>query len=143
MILTHLVMFGFFTGAGSPSEPQPEPEAATTPTGGWERLPPSFGRRQSDEELREERERLGIIPREQKKLDRAARSIAKRVDDPAKAEAEIMRAKEFDKLMSDITARNNQVMEGLAAMLVQSLMLRVLEEMRDEDDAIAMMLMEM
>jgi hypothetical protein len=120
-------------------------DTAATPTGGWNRLPRRFSRPQSDDELRAERERLGIIPREQKKLDRAARAIAKRVTarDAVAVEMEITHAREFDQLIADITARNNAVMEGLAMMLMQSLQARIMEELRDEDDAIAMLLMEM
>lgn len=119
----------------------PEPEVQQQPTGGW--LPRDFGRAQTEEERRKERERLGIIPKEQRKIDRAARSIAKRVETPQQAEAEILRAKEFDTLMSDISARNNEVMEGLAALLAQAILARILEDLRDEDDAIAMLLLEM
>lgn len=122
----------------------PEPEAQR-PTGGWN-FPPEYGRRQTDEERREERERLGIIPKQQKGLDRAARAIAKRVDpgrSPEEIAAEVAKAKEFDKIMADLTARNRQVIEGYALMVMQAIQARILEELRDEDDAIAMLLLEM
>jgi hypothetical protein len=102
--------------------------------------------RRTDADIREERERLGIIPREQRKLERAAKSIAKRIDpgqSPEEIAAEVARAKEFDKLMAEITARNAAVVDGLALLLMQSLHERILQELRDEDDAIAMLLMEM
>lgn len=114
-----------------------------TPTGGWS-FPPDYGR--SAEDRRKERERLKITEREQRKIDRAAKAIALRVGDdrsPVAVETEIAHAREFDKLIADITARNTAVMEGLALLLMQSLQARILEELRDEDDAIAMLLMEM
>lgn len=126
---------------GSP----PIPLTPNQPTGGWA-FPPQMGRVQTPEERRQERERLGIIPRQQKGLDRAARSIAKRVDpgiSPEELQRRIAEAKEFDKIMADLTARNQQIIDGLALMIMQAIQARILEELRDEDDAIAMLLLEM
>ena len=103
-------------------------------------------RRPTDDEIREERERLGILPREQRKLDRAAKAIARRIPQAAsEAEiaAEIERAKEFDKIMADLTARNRQALESFALLIRQAIEWRILEELRDENDAIAMLLLEM
>lgn len=136
----------FLGGEVGGDTPDPDPAPAVQPTGGWS-FPPDYGR-SADERRREreqERERLEITAREQKKLDRAAKSIAKRVTarDAAAVETEIAQAREFDLLIADITARNSAVMEGLAALLLQSLMARVMQDLRDEDDAIAMLLLEM
>lgn len=140
-------------GDGVP--PEPQPEAAQFYSGGWERAKQrakslhNLYPQQTDEERREERERLGIIPREQKKLDRAAKSIAKRIDPGQSAEqiaAEVMRAKEFDGLMSDISARNQEIIDGLdgmALLMAHAIQYRILQELQDEDDAIAMLLLEM
>jgi len=124
----------------------PEPEAEeVSPVGGWERLQHVFRRPQTEEEKRKERERLGIIPREQRKIERAAKAIAKRIAERPSVdiEAEILRASEFNKLMADISARNKEIIGGLSLFLVQAIQARILEELRDEDDAIAMLLLEM
>lgn len=127
----------FFQSATTPAA------AVQTYSGGW--FIPQY-RYQTDDEKREERERLGIIPREQKKLERAARAIAKRIEPGVSLEQlqqEVMRAEEFNRLMADISQRNRDIIDGLALMMAQAIEARILEELRDEDDAIAMLLLEM
>lgn len=152
MILTHLVMFGFWDGAGGAAVIAAEPASG----GVWLKgLYPTS--RQSTEELREERERLGILPKQQKALTKVAKRIAKRVEplaSPQEIEREVRWAEEFNLLIADLTARNRQVMDGWSLLIARAIEARImaairaererlLAEQRDEDDAIGLMLMEM
>ncbi len=136
MLNPSLYLF-FFQGSTAPT---PEPEQFYS--GGWDLR----YRHQTEDELREERERLGIIPREQRKLERAAKSIAKRMEPGVSLDVlkqEVLRAEEFNRLMADISKRNQLVIDGLAYLMAQAIEARILEELRDEDDAIAVLLLGM
>lgn len=119
-----------------------EEEAPEQTSGGsWGYYSP---RRPTDDDIRKERERLGILPR--RKIERAAKAIAKRID-PGQSQEEIARevarAKEYDQIMAELTARNQAAIEGIGLMVMRAIEAQILEQLREEDDAIAMLLMEM
>jgi hypothetical protein len=121
-------------------------EAASTtvtPTGGW-RAPPGFDRHETAEMRRLERERLGIIPKQQRAIDRAAVKIAAMpppvtqgglLDAPA-----VMAAPAFDRLLAALQPTEGQVMA-----LVEAIMLRLawMQAEQDEEEAIVRLMFEM
>lgn len=130
-------------GAGGPViPPAPAPEQ---PTGGWE--PGAWERYRTPADLRrareEERERLAITEAQQRKIDRAAVKIARRVakeglnaDQPT-----VMAMPSFDALLAAL--RPN---EGQAVALAEAIMARLAwaaaAERADEEAAIMALLTE-
>lgn len=118
----------FFQGSAAPST---EP----TPTGGW-----AFQfYRETAEQRRRERERLGIEPREQKKIDRAAVKIARNLPKEGLLTVPlVMAAPQFDALLMALRPS-----EGMAAALAEAILLRVqwiTEQQRLAEDEEAMAL---
>ena len=122
----------FFQGSAAPST---EP----TPTGGW-----AFQfYRETAEQRRRERERLGIEPREQKKIDRAATKILKTLPEGLNVSREtliqaVMAAPQFDALLMALRPS-----EGMAAALAEAILLRVQwiteqQRLAEEDEAMAL-----
>jgi hypothetical protein len=125
----------FQTGEAAPSGP--------TPTGGW--LSPSgFYHHETAEMRRRERERLGIIPKQQRAIDRAAvRIAAEAAPTPSGgllAAPAIVASPSFDRLLSVL-----QPSEGAVALLVQAILDRMawIAAEAEEEEAIVRMMMEM
>jgi hypothetical protein len=76
VILTHLVLFGFFPGAGGTVDPEPEPEQETGARGGW----------LSREQIRDEEEFQRARKKREKELEEEIRlAYARLHESPAEA----------------------------------------------------------
>jgi hypothetical protein len=139
MILTHLVMFEFFTGAGGAAQPVAE----TTPTGGAWCYWHDVAQRDLARRRAEEREELQITARQQRKIDRAAVKITRRIakEGLAAEPAVVMAAPAFDALLIAL-----QPTEGQVAALVQAIMDRIAwqaaADQADEEAALMALLAE-
>jgi hypothetical protein len=115
-------------------------EETGSPTGGW-RTPPSFDRHETADQRRRERERLGILPKQQRAIDRAAVKIAATVPQGGLLAAPVViAAPAFDRLLEALRPTEGQVMA-----LVQAILDRIAAMQAEEaDDAeFIRMLMEM
>lgn len=125
------------------------PVVEETPSGGWDYLSP---RRETAEERRLERERLGIIPAQQKAIDKAARKIAKRLDEtdysaPAREMRErIERAAEALALANRLATELRRPREEMLALALEAIEARLAwmqaqaEFERDEEDVALLLL---
>jgi hypothetical protein len=128
----YLLLLG--QGGAEPETPEQQP------TGGW-RTPPGFERHETAEQRRLERERLGIIPKQQRAIDRAAVRIAASVPvGGLLAPPAVMAAPAFDRLLTALQPTEGQVMA-----LVQAIMLRLawMQAEHDEEEAVVRLMMEM
>lgn len=131
----------YWQQVGGVTPPTPEPEIR--PAGGWV-SPPGYERHETAEMRRGERERLGIIPKQQRAIDRAAVKIAAMapaitagglLDAPA-----VIAAEPFDRLLATL-----QPDEGMVMALAQAILDRIawMQAEADEEEAIVRLMMEM
>lgn len=121
--------------------------ASQTSPGGW-RSPPGFERHETPEMRRRERERLGILPKQQRAIDRAAAKIVASAPTVARggllAVPQVIAAPQFDRLLSIVQPTEGQVM-ALAQAIVDRIAWIVAQEAADaeETEQILRLMMEM
>lgn len=118
--------------------------AVISPTGGF-RFPPDYGRVQTAEARRRERERLGIEPAQQRAIDRAATKIARALPNvglaaPQDARQAIVAAPQFDALLMALRPPEGEIM-ALAQAILDRLAWMAAEA--EDEEAIVRLMMEM
>ena len=116
------------------SGPAPEPTPPAQPTGGWRHFPPAWGRRETAEDRRRERERLGIEPKQQRAIDRAAAKIVQTYPRAGLLAApEVAAVPQFDRLLGIIQPTEGQIL-ALAQAIVDRIAWIVAQRQADEDE---------
>lgn len=120
-------------------------EQAVTPTGGWENWRNIYRRQQGKDEIRRERERLGIVPRQAKKIERVADRLADEITayEPNAMVAQITAAQEFKALLDALAKKDAERRSVIAEFAANLILQRILEEREGEERAIVTLLMEM
>lgn len=114
---------------------------AQNPTGGWVSLPRDFGRTQTAEARRRERERLGIEPAQQRAIDRAAVKIASVIAQGGLVSPQaVIDLSAFDHLLTLLRPTEGEVM-ALAQAIVDRLLWMAAEQ--EEEEAVVRLMMEM
>jgi hypothetical protein len=112
-------------------------EQTQRPTGGWSRLPPEFGRPQTKEARRLERERLGILPKQQRAIDRAAVKIAASAPTITRggllSAPQVIAAPAFDRLLGIVQPTEGQVL-ALAQAIVDRIAWIVAQQQAEDDE---------
>lgn len=135
------VYFGnrYFAPGGDAAPPEPE-APAQQPAGGF-RFPPDYGRTETAEQRRLERERLGIEPAQQRAIDRAAVKIAASYPQAGLlAPPQVIAAPAFDRLLAVVQPTEGQIM-ALAQAILDRLAWMAAEQ--EEEEAIVRLMMEM
>lgn len=132
--------------AGGVVPPEPPAPEVQQPTGGWTKG--SFWtRQQTADEVRKERERLGIIPRQRKIITRTARKIEERADafrGLQSIRAEIEASAEFAAMLQALAIEDAERRMAIAAFAAQEIERRILEAIEaEEDELIELLLIEM
>ena len=129
----------YFGPAGGATPPV---TTTVTPTGGWDL---SFlNRQRSKDDIRRERERLGIVPKQAKKIERLADKLADDLPpEPNQMLVQIMASKEFNKLLQAFAQRDAERRAKIANFVAQLMLIRILQEREEEEAAIVTLLMEM
>lgn len=123
----------------------PTPEPAVTPTGGWKNWRSIYKREQTKDEIRRERERLGIVPRQARKIERVADDLVDRIDayEPNAIVAQITASQEFSALLDALAKRDAERREMIAQFAANLILTRILQDREQEEAAIVTLFMEM
>lgn len=130
----------FQTGAGEVTTP------TVTPSGGWARgTAPGLGQRETAEQRRRERERLGIEPPQQRAIDRAAVKIARSMPGvglaaPQEARRAVLAAPAFDALLMTLRPSEGEILALAQAILDR---LAWMQAEQEDEEAIVRLMMEM
>ena len=127
----------FWRTAGAPT-----PEPTVTPTGGWDLT--FLNRQRSKDDIRREREKLGIVPKQAKKIERLADRLADDLPpEPSQMLVQIMASEEFNKLLQAFAQRDAERRAQIAEFAAQEI-LRMVIAMRDaEEEAIVALILQM
>lgn len=119
-------------------------EPAVTPTGGWENWRNIYKRERSKDEIRRERERLGIVPKQAKKIERLADRLADDLSpEPNQMLVQIMASEEFNRLLQAFAQRDAERRAQIAEFAAHEI-LRMVIAMRDaEEEAIVAIILQM
>jgi hypothetical protein len=118
--------------------------AVETPTGGWENWRNIYKRERSRDEIRRERERLGIVPRQAKKIERLADRLADDLPaEPNQMLVEIMASEEFAKLLQAFAKRDAERRAQIAEFAAAEIMRMVIAQRDAEEEAIVALILQM
>jgi len=129
--------------AGSITPPEPTP-TVETPTYGWLNWR-NIGRQQAKDEIRRERERLGIVPKQAKKIEKVADDLSDEITayEPSAIEAQIRASAAFNALMADLARKDMERRAQIAEFAANLILLQILRDLEDEEAAIMTLVMEM
>ena len=125
-------------------ETAPTPSGVPAPTGGWKTLH-HFGRTPTKEETRRERERLGIVPKQAKKIEKLAEKLADRIEaeQPNEILIQIKADREFQILLATFAKRDAERRAMIAEFAAKLILAEIISARDEEEAAIITLLMEM
>jgi hypothetical protein len=124
----------------------PPTPTVETPTGGWnQHTLRNLGRQQSKDDIRREREKLGIVPRQAKKIEKLGDRLADEItaQEPNAIVVEIMANREFQKLLQAFAQRDAERRAQIAEFAAQMILMAVIAQRDAEEEAIVTLIMEM
>lgn len=122
----------------------PTPAPTETPTGGWENWRNIYKRERSKDEIRKERERLGIVPRQAKKIEKLADRLADDLPaEPNEILVQIRASEEFNSLLKMFAKRDAERRAQIAEFAATEIMRMVLAQRDAEEEAIVALILQM
>lgn len=117
---------------------------SVTPTGGWENWRNIYRRERTKDDIRRERERLGIVPKQAKKIERLADRLADDLPpEPSQMLVQIMASAEFNKLLQAFARRDAERRAQIAEFAAQEILRMVLAQRDAEEEAIVALILQM
>lgn len=129
-------------GGGGPVPPVP---IVQTPSGGWKNVRDFLNRQYTKDDIRRERERLGIVPRQAKRIERVADDIIDKIyaDSPNEILVQIRATQEYDTLLTQLAKSSAERRERIAEFVAVQMALRIRWNQEQEEAAILRLLMEL
>lgn len=142
-------MFGRYFGAAyfgprywGPAKGGAVPPTVETPSGGWDLR--FLSRQRSKDDIRKERERLGIVPRQAKKIERLADRLAEELPaEPNEILVQIRASEEFNALLQMFAQRDADRRAQIAEFAALEIMRMVLAQRDAEEEAIIALILQM
>ena len=115
-----------------------------TPTGGWENWRNIYKRERSKDEIRKDRERLGIVPRQARKIEKLADRLADDLPaEPNDILVQIRASEEFNSLLKMFAQRDAERRAQIAEFAAMEIMRMVLAQRDAEEEAIIALILQM
>ena len=113
-------------------------------SGGWKNVREILNREITKDQIRRQREELGIVPRQAKKIDKVADKLIDKIDavEPNEILVQITATQEYDTLLKSLAKESETRQAAIAEFVAAQMFRRILYLQEQEERAIIGLLME-